>query len=99
MIGINILIMTSIKTQVVFPDDLLEALDAIVQKRERSDFVVQAVREKLQRLKLQEMLRQTAGIWKDHPEFRTDRDVRKYLKRLRGADTARNRTISKARRG
>jgi len=88
--------MRTIKTQIVFPEDLLEALDRTIQKRERSDFVVQAVEEKLQRLTLQQMFEKAAGIWKDHPDLQTDVQARKYLKRLRGGDTGRERRIRKA---
>lgn len=88
--------MQSIKTQIVFPKDLLEELDQVIQKRERSDFVVKSVQERLERLKLKEEFAKAAGIWKDHPEMQTDAQVRRYLKQLRGADTGRTRSIKKA---
>lgn len=88
--------MISIKTQVVFPENVLSDLDRVIRKRERSDFIVQAVQEKLQRLKLQESFQKAAGIWMDHPEMQTDSQVEKYVKRLRGADTRRVRRVKKA---
>ncbi|HSP05527.1 MAG TPA: ribbon-helix-helix domain-containing protein [Acidobacteriota bacterium] len=88
--------MLSIKTQIVFPEDLLQELDRAVKKRERSDFVVQAVQEKLRKLKLEKVVGEAAGIWKDHPDFQTDAQVRKHLERLRGADTGRVHRIRKA---
>ncbi|HEY4491679.1 MAG TPA: hypothetical protein VI958_06730, partial [Acidobacteriota bacterium] len=83
-------------TQIVFPEALLEELDRAVQKRERSEFVVQAVQEKLQKLQLQRALKDVAGIWKDHPDLQKDAHVRRYLKRLRGADTRRRQKMQKA---
>jgi hypothetical protein len=91
--------MRTIKTQVVFPEALLDELDRAVQKRERSEFVVQAVQEKLRKLQLQRALKNAAGIWKDHPDLQTDAQVRKYLRRIRGADTRRQQRLRKARNG
>ena len=79
--------MGTIKTQIVFPEDLLEELDRVVKSRERSNFVIQAVEEKLQKLKLEEALKNASGIWKDRKDMKTDAQVRKYIKQLRGADT------------
>lgn len=88
--------MRSIKTQIVFPEQLLEELDRVVQKRERSEFVVRAVEEKLRRVRLEKIFDEAVGMWKDHPDFETDAQVRKHLQRLRGADTGRMRKIRKA---
>ena len=88
--------MITIKTQIVFPVTILEELDRAVKTRERSDFVVHAVEEKLQRLRLERGLEQAAGIWKDRADMRTDAQVRKYLKHLRGADTRRNKRLQQA---
>src|SRR5262245_32519938 len=96
MIRINISIMSNVKTQIVFPEELVKELDRVVPNRERSAFVVQAVTEKLQRLKLERVLDRVAGIWKEHPEVQTDAQVQKYLKNLREADTGRIRKIRKA---
>jgi hypothetical protein len=58
--------------------------------------VVQAVQEKLQKLKLEEAIQKAAGIWRDRKDLTTDAQVRKYLKRLRGADTRRIQKVNKA---
>ena len=88
--------MGKIKTQIVFPADLLERLDQIVKKRQRSRFVVEAVEEKLKGLRLQQALEQVAGLWKDHEAFKTDSGVRGYLKSLRESDTQRGKRLRKA---
>lgn len=88
--------MRTVKTQIVFPEDLLEELDRAVKKRERSDFVIQAVEDKLQKLRLEQALQRASGIWKHRKDMRTDGQVRKYLKQLRGADTRRKRRLQKA---
>lgn len=59
------------KTHVVFPDDLLRAVDRLVGRRGRSKFVVEATRKELRRIQLLQALREAAGSWKDedHPEL------------------------------
>ena len=58
--------MTSVKTQIVFPAEVLQELDSFVGERKRSEFVLEAVQEKLQRLEAS--LARVAGIWKDRPD-------------------------------
>jgi Arc/MetJ-type ribon-helix-helix transcriptional regulator len=88
--------MPTVKTQIVFPEELLQELDRHVKERQRSDFVVEAVQEKLQRLRLEESLSRAGGLWKDRSDMKTDSQVNKYLKRLRGADTRRQSRMRKA---
>ena len=88
--------MPTVKTQIVFPEDLLQELDRVVKERQRSEFVVEAVQEKLQRLRLEKSLTQAGGLWKDRPDMKTDAQVRNYLKRLRGADTRRQNRLQKS---
>ena len=88
--------MEKVKTQVIFPEELLKRLDQVVLKRKRSDFVVEAVEEKLKRLNLQSALKSVAGIWKNRNDLKTDADVKKHLKRLRESDAVREKRLSKA---
>ena len=88
--------MTTVKTQIVFPLEVLQDLDSFVEERKRSEFVVEAVQEKLRRLRLEESLARVAGIWKDRPDMKTDAQVRTYVKRLRGGDTRRMKRLQKA---
>ncbi len=62
------------KAQIVFPDDLLHAVDRLVGRRKRSEFVVSATLEKLVRIRFQDVLKKTAGAWSvaRHPETHTD---------------------------
>ena len=96
MIVSNIVIMTTVKTQIVFPQELLRELDRVVEERKRSEFVVEAVQEKLQRVRLEQSLAGVAGIWKDRADLKTDAQVRSYLRRLRGGDTRRTKRLQKA---
>lgn len=73
------------KTHLVFPRELLETIDKFIGKRKRSQFVVEATKEKLAREKFLNILRETAGVWKDknHPELKTKKEVDKYIRNLR----------------
>ena len=69
MIYINIESMTTVKTQIVFPVEVLRELDGFVEERKRSEFVVEAVQEKLRRLRLEESLarrrmKRLQRVWK-----------------------------------
>jgi hypothetical protein len=46
---------------VIIDDDVLEQVDAVVGERGRSRFLQQAAIEKLERLELEQALRETAG--------------------------------------
>jgi metal-responsive CopG/Arc/MetJ family transcriptional regulator len=92
----NIISVKTIKTQIVFPEDVLRELDLVVEERKRSEFVVEAVAEKLQRHRLEQSVAGVAGIWKDRVDLKTDAQVRQYLRRLRGGDTRRMKRLQKA---
>jgi len=63
---------TKNKAHLIFPEDLLQAIDKLVGKRGRSKFVVEATRKELKRIQFLEALREAAGSWKDedHPELK-----------------------------
>ncbi len=44
------------KAHLVFPEDLLESIDKLVGKRNRSKFVVEAARKELKRIQLLQAL-------------------------------------------
>ena len=90
--------MEKTKTQIVFPGRLLKQLDQVVKRRQRSDFVVEAVEEKLKKLSAHQALKQVAGIWKNRDDLKTDADVARYMKRLRATGAAREQRLKKARR-
>ena len=73
------------KTHLVFPRELLETIDKLLGKRKRSQFVVEATKEKLAREKFVRAMKKAAGCWKDkdYPEFRTKKDVDRYIRKLR----------------
>lgn len=54
-----------LRAHVMVPEDLLREVDALVGDRKRSQFFVEAAREKLDRLKLRRAAHELAGFLKD----------------------------------
>lgn len=79
------------KTQIVLPDQLADALKAVVPLRKRSQFIAQAVEARLGALRFQQALKASAGSWTDahHPELKTQADINRYLARFRGRFSSR----------
>lgn len=77
--------MEKVKTHILFPAELLKDIDKTVGNRKRSRFIVHAAKEKLEELKLQKALEIAAGCWKDknHPDLKTQEDIRAFLKKTR----------------
>jgi metal-responsive CopG/Arc/MetJ family transcriptional regulator len=71
------------RTQVVISQDLVTAIDGLVGKRGRSQFIAQATAKELRRRRQLEALRQATGAWKaaDHPELK--RGAVAFVKELR----------------
>ena len=73
------------RTHVILPDDLVKAVDNEAGKGKRSQFIEEAVREKLRKDALLSALRRTAGTIsaKGHPEWDTPEDVASWVRNLR----------------
>ena len=53
------------RTNVILPEDLIREVDRIAGKRKRSRFIVEAIEERLDRMRLLAALEQAAGAWGD----------------------------------
>jgi len=64
--------MSTKRTHVVIPKQLIAEIDTIVGKRGRSTFLTQAAERELLRRRQIEALKAAAGAWKnkDHPELK-----------------------------
>jgi len=80
-----------VKTHFVFPEELLRDIDLIAGERKRSQFVVEAAKEKLERERRRKAFHEAKGLWKDHdyPEFRVMEDVENWVTDLRKRDLTR----------
>jgi predicted transcriptional regulator len=75
----------TVRTHIVLPKELINAVDRLVGRRKRSTFFAQAVAEKLERERLGRALAATAGFLERdaHPEWQTPEDVSAWVRDLR----------------
>ncbi|MGE0539885.1 MAG: CopG family ribbon-helix-helix protein [Dehalococcoidia bacterium] len=78
-----------VRAHVVIPRELLEEIDSRVGQRRRSDFVTEALREKLMRERQREALRVSAGVLDlaDYPQWETPEKVSAWVREQREQDT------------
>lgn len=74
-----------LRAHVVIPEDLLRDIDALIGARKRSDFFVEAAREKVQRMKLRNAAHEFAGFLHDAdtPEWNTPEATSHWVRTLR----------------
>ena len=77
----------SVRTNLLLPEDLVEAVDRLAGPRGRSRYVAEAVRERLRRDERVKAIRAAAGTWKDNPLFPTDESVVEWVRELRREKT------------
>ena len=80
---------TTQKITVTIPSDVLALMDQYVLPRQRSSFIVEAIKEHLDRIIDLDVFEQTAGAWKEenHPNLRTPEDIDRWLTELRSSWT------------
>lgn len=80
----------TVRTHVVLPRSLVEAVDGLAGQRTRSEFVEEALREKVARERLGKPLAGTAGSLNlaDHPEWATGEKVSAWVHSMRKEDDA-----------
>jgi len=77
------------RTHVVVSDEVMKAIDALVGQRGRSRFLEEAAREKLERLALEDSLRQTSGILGKgpHPAWPDRESTREWVRATRRSES------------
>ncbi len=75
--------MSTSRTHITLPNEVLSDLDRLVEKRNRSRFIAEAVRNALLIARQREALLAAAGSWKDkdHPELNAGAAA--WVKKLR----------------
>ncbi|MDY0020402.1 MAG: hypothetical protein RBT47_10400 [Anaerolineae bacterium] len=75
------------RINVIFPADLLEELDALVPTRKRSEVIIRATSEYVQKLKTLVALKESAGAWSDtaHPKMATPEEITRWVADLRAS--------------
>lgn len=90
-----------IKTHLVLPRDLVLAVKKAAGARKQSEFIAQAAKEKLERMRFALAFKEAIGAWKEesHPDLKKETDVRKYVRRVREGAIKRSKRLEKYRRG
>lgn len=78
----------AVRTNLLLPEDVVEAVDRIAGPRGRSRYVAEALRERLKRDERRELLKVAVGAWKDHPLFPTDESVVEWVRAGRAERTS-----------
>ena len=87
---------TKNKAHLIFPEELLQAIDKLVGKRGRSKFVVEATKKELKRIQFLQALQEAAGSWKDeeHPELQ-EKGTYQWVREQRETEDGRIREFSR----
>ncbi len=83
------------RTHVVLPDKLIEDVDKLVGKRNRSRFISAVVEERLRRERLRRAIEEGAGILsdEDYPEWSTPEKIAEWLRDLRETPSIRGENV------
>ena len=77
------------KVNVTLPKDTLAKLRRFVPMGRRSHVIAEATARYLEGLTQKAALHQAAGLWRNRASLRTQADVNRLLKRVRGSTDAR----------
>lgn len=82
-------VVTMTRTHVIMSDELMQAIDSRVGQRGRSRFLEEAAREKLDRLALEDSLRNTSGVLdkEANPMWATRDSTREWVKSARRSES------------
>ncbi len=78
------------RTHVILDDEVMEAIDKVVGQRGRSRFLEEAAREKLERMELEQVIRNGAGSLKekDYPHWRDQASINEWVRAQRRTEAA-----------
>jgi hypothetical protein len=77
----------AVRTNLLLPEDVVEALDRVAGPRGRSRYVADAVRQRLRRDERLAAARIAAGTWRDHLLFPTSDAVLEWVRAGRAEQT------------
>lgn len=81
----------AVRINILFPEELINSLKKIAGKRKRSNFIVEATKEKINKIKLGLAIESAAGCWKDeeYANLKTSEDIEKWIREIRTRDNKR----------
>jgi hypothetical protein len=77
----------AVRTNLLLPEDVIEALNRVAGPRGRSRYVAEAVRERVRREQRQALLGRIVGAWRDNPLFPTSEAVVDWVRAGRAEKT------------
>ena len=79
----------NVRTNLLLPKELVDEVDHFAGERGRSRYVAEALRARLKRDRLQEVIEQTAGVLRpeDYPEWSTSEKVVEWVRARRSETT------------
>ncbi|MBI2760928.1 MAG: hypothetical protein HYX51_05830 [Chloroflexi bacterium] len=79
------MVVKMVRAHIILPEELIDAVDQLVGQRKRSEFVADALREKLRRERQTLALQKSAGVLDlaDHPEWSTPEKVSAWVREQR----------------
>lgn len=82
------------KINVTLPEDTVEKLRRFVPAGQRSHVIAEATTRYLDGLTQKAALHQAAGLWRNRTTLRTQTEINRVLKRVRGSTDARLKRLS-----
>lgn len=79
----------NVRTNLLLPKDLVDEVDHFAGERGRSRYVAEALRARLKRDRLKEVIERTAGVLRpeDYPEWSTSEKVVEWVRERRSETT------------
>ena len=71
------------RAHIIFPEDLISEIDALVGPRRRTAFLLEITRKEVQRQKLLQFLERSAPAWKDKDHEDMGGDSAAWVRKLR----------------
>jgi hypothetical protein len=78
----------AVRTNLLLPEDLVMEVDHFAGPRGRSRYVTEALRARIKRDRMREVVEQTAGAWRGHPDFPTSDAVVAWVRDLRAEESS-----------
>ena len=69
--GVCYVVRMNVRTNLMLPEELVEAIDELAGPRGRSRYVTEVLERQIRRDRWYAAAKATAGAWKDHPLFPT----------------------------
>lgn len=82
----RIIVRMTVRTNLLLPKELVDEVDRYAGPRGRSRYVAEALSDRLRRDRLRQVVRSTAGAWRDHPLFPTSESVVEWVRQGRAEE-------------